>query len=285
VGEPAARVTDDHSCPDFIFVATTPVPHVGGPVQPPGAPTVKIGGQPAARLGDFAQCVLGPTDVIAGGASTVLIGQLPATRVVIDKTVHKGIVKPPGMPTVKIGGPSFSLPPNFDLRGSPDFQNKLVRDLYFLSTTNTGKQLIDRLAASGQTITFKPTDDGNEESEGIFGGATVYYNPDGVRQMQDAAGNWTSRPPVVGLAHEMVHALGDVEGNAPPYGNIDPSPPPSEPNIRQEEARAIGTGSYTGSSPSENSLRQEMGLPQRANHYGRPPPAGTPAPANPRPGG
>lgn len=216
---------------------------------------------------------------------TVLVQSLPATRVVIDRTAHKGIILPPGEPTVKIGGPSFAVPDNFKLGGSPDFQNKVIRDLYFLSTTNTGRQIIARLAASGQTISFEPTDNGNKESGGIFSGATVYYNPDRVIQSQDASGAWSSRPPVVGLAHEMVHAMGDVEENAPPYDEIDPAPPPSEPNIKREEARAIGTGSYTGTSPSENSLRTDMGLPQRANHYGRPPPAGTPPPANPRPGG
>ena len=44
----AARVGDMHTCP----MVNGTVPHVGGPVMPPGAPTVLIGGQPAARMGD-----------------------------------------------------------------------------------------------------------------------------------------------------------------------------------------------------------------------------------------
>ena len=37
-----------HTCPMF----DGPKPHVGGPILPPGAPTVLIGGKPAARMGD-----------------------------------------------------------------------------------------------------------------------------------------------------------------------------------------------------------------------------------------
>lgn len=49
------------------------VPHVGGPILPPGSPTVLIGGMPAARLGDQAICT-GPPDAIVMGCMTVIIG-------------------------------------------------------------------------------------------------------------------------------------------------------------------------------------------------------------------
>ena len=48
------------------------VPHVGGPITL-GSFTVLIGGQPAARLGDMAVCT-GPPDTIVSGCPTVLIG-------------------------------------------------------------------------------------------------------------------------------------------------------------------------------------------------------------------
>ena len=48
------------------------VPHVGGPITL-GSVTVLIGGMPAARMGDMATCV-GPPDTIVGGCPTVLIG-------------------------------------------------------------------------------------------------------------------------------------------------------------------------------------------------------------------
>ena len=44
---PAARVTDMHTCP----MVTALVPHVGGPILPPGCPTVLIGMMPAAGYG------------------------------------------------------------------------------------------------------------------------------------------------------------------------------------------------------------------------------------------
>ena len=141
-----------HVCP-LVTPGLPPIPHVGGPILPPGAPTVLVGGLPAARLGDMAMCV-GPPDVIVMGAATVLIGGVPASRLT-DMTVHGGVLTAPGMPTVLIGDPAFALPPNITLQGSPDFQSKTIRDLYLLSTTPSGKALIDRLGAAGEPVTIK----------------------------------------------------------------------------------------------------------------------------------
>jgi uncharacterized Zn-binding protein involved in type VI secretion len=49
-----------------------PVPHVGGPIVT-GSNTVLIGGKPAARSGDQ-NVESGPPAVMIGGAATVLIG-------------------------------------------------------------------------------------------------------------------------------------------------------------------------------------------------------------------
>ena len=86
MAQPAARVTDMHVCP----MVTGVVPHVGGPILPPGAPTVLIGGLPAARVGDMVTCV-GPPDVIALGSFTVLISGQPAARMG-DLTAHGGTI-------------------------------------------------------------------------------------------------------------------------------------------------------------------------------------------------
>lgn len=96
MGQPAARVTDMHTCP----MVTGLVPHVGGPILPPGAPQVLIGMMPAARVGDMCTCV-GPPDVIAMGSPTVLIGGMMAARMG-DNTVHGGVIVM-GCPTVLIG--------------------------------------------------------------------------------------------------------------------------------------------------------------------------------------
>lgn len=94
---PAARVGDMHTCP----MVTGVVPHVGGPVLPPGAITVLIGGMPAARMGDLCTCA-GPPDAIVRGSATVLIGGKPAARMG-DNTAHGGVIVM-GFPTVQIGG-------------------------------------------------------------------------------------------------------------------------------------------------------------------------------------
>ena len=94
---PAARIADMHVCPMLTGV----VPHVGGPVTGPGAPTVLIGGLPAAVVGDLCVCV-GPPDSIVKGSATVLIGGKPAVRMG-DMTAHGGVIVQ-GAPTVMIGG-------------------------------------------------------------------------------------------------------------------------------------------------------------------------------------
>ncbi|MAT90373.1 MAG: type VI secretion protein [Flavobacteriaceae bacterium] len=93
---PAARITDMHICP----MTTGVIPHVGGPILPPGEATVLIGGLPAARVGDMATCT-GPPDTIVLGSGTVFIGGMPAARLG-DSTSHGGTIVA-GEPTVLIG--------------------------------------------------------------------------------------------------------------------------------------------------------------------------------------
>jgi len=94
---PASRITDMHACPMFTGI----VPHVGGPIIGPGAPTVLIGGLPASVVGDAVTCV-GPPDSTVKGSATVLITNRPAVRIG-DTTAHGGTIVM-GLPTVMIGG-------------------------------------------------------------------------------------------------------------------------------------------------------------------------------------
>jgi uncharacterized Zn-binding protein involved in type VI secretion len=96
----AARLTDFHQCV-MVEAGVPPIPHVGGPIVGPGAPTVLIGKLPAAVLGDNAICV-GPPDTLVKGSATVLICGKPAVRMG-DTTAHGGSVLL-GEPTVQIGG-------------------------------------------------------------------------------------------------------------------------------------------------------------------------------------
>jgi uncharacterized Zn-binding protein involved in type VI secretion len=92
-----------HVCPVTDMI--TNHPHAGGPILPPGAPLVMIGGQPAARRLDKTICVgVGdgdPQDPISLGSFSVLIGGQPAARMG-DPTVHGGSIAL-GFPTVLIG--------------------------------------------------------------------------------------------------------------------------------------------------------------------------------------
>ena len=84
----AARVTDM-----IVSSATFGAPV---PIATPGAPTVLIGGLPAACVGS--SCGV---DAVVMGSLSVLIGGLPAARVG-DPTGAGGTVTGPGAPTVMI---------------------------------------------------------------------------------------------------------------------------------------------------------------------------------------
>ena len=86
MGMPAARITDMHVCP----MVTGVVPHVGGPIVVPGAPTVLISMLPAATVTSTCVCV-GPPDLVALGSFTVLLSGKPAARLG-DMTAHGGTI-------------------------------------------------------------------------------------------------------------------------------------------------------------------------------------------------
>lgn len=93
----AARVGDMHVCP---LVNPNGSPHTGGPILPPGEPTVMIGGMPAAVVGGSCTCA-GPPDSMPLGSQTVFIGGKPAVRMG-DTTAHGGSITG-GAPDVQIG--------------------------------------------------------------------------------------------------------------------------------------------------------------------------------------
>ena len=100
-GPPAARITDMHVCPMVTMAGPVPIPHIGGPILPPGCPTVLIGKLPAAVVGGMAVCI-GPPDAIAKGSATVLAGGMPLARVG-DNCGHGGSIVL-GCFTVLVGG-------------------------------------------------------------------------------------------------------------------------------------------------------------------------------------
>lgn len=96
MGQPVARIGDNHVCP---MVDPGPKPHVGGPVST-GCFTVLFGGSPAAQVGSVAVCV-GPPDAVSMGSTSTIVGGVPVARIG-DPTVHGGVIVV-GLPTVMVG--------------------------------------------------------------------------------------------------------------------------------------------------------------------------------------
>lgn len=93
---PVCRLTDSHVCP----MVTGIVPHVGGIIAGPGAPTVLVMNMPASVMGDITVCV-GPPGTVVMGSPTVLAMNKPVTRLT-SNTAHGGVVVGPGAPTVLV---------------------------------------------------------------------------------------------------------------------------------------------------------------------------------------
>lgn len=102
---PAARVSDFHMCP-MVTPGLPPIPHVGGPILPPGAPTVMIGGPFAARMSDMATCVGPPDSIVMGSVNVHTMGLMQARMT--SACAHGGMVMV-GLPTVLVGGPTVTM--------------------------------------------------------------------------------------------------------------------------------------------------------------------------------
>ncbi|MDC3962481.1 PAAR domain-containing protein [Polyangium jinanense] len=87
----AARKGDHHLC----------LQHVGKDILPACAPTILVGGEPAARVTDQLECTGSPPDIIGIGEPTVLLEGKMAARFG-DGTLHGGLIDE-GCPTVIIG--------------------------------------------------------------------------------------------------------------------------------------------------------------------------------------
>ena len=136
MGFPAARIGDMHVCP-MVTPAPVPVPHVGGPILPPGVPTVFIGGMPAAVVGNMCTCV-GPPDVIVKGSLGVFIGGMPAARMG-DMTAHGGTIVM-GCFTVLIGDIIVRTPCVIiaQIQANPPPSQQLLEELANSVAVNTG---------------------------------------------------------------------------------------------------------------------------------------------------
>lgn len=267
-----ARQGDKTACP-VLFI----LPHVGGPLEPAGAVTLTADGKDVIRIGDYAHCrAPNPLDVVFEGAACFTVCGIPVARKG-DHMAHGGLIVE-GSPTFIVGGPTWALPANITISGPADFQNKTIRDMYMLSTLPSGQEMLNQLTANGKPVSIEPESDPHnsfcapgfpwwDSQNGVGTGSTVKYNPDVAIWMYDDKWNEIGSPPQLVLGHELIHALHNSDGTNQGT-DPDPNAPASEPTIPKEEAYTIGTGSWDGTSPTENSMRSDLGLPRRDNHYG-----------------
>lgn len=271
---PQARITDLAMCagpPDMIIQ---------------GAFTVLVGGLPAARLGDMTA----HGGVIVMGCFTVLIGDVsspsaPSGPVTVDPMVLKdqqirakiGQLKEGGYSDKKGKKPKgeATYGKAIKIKGDEAFQKKVIADLDAIKKTPTGAKLLEALEKSGKTITIKPTKDGNATgftNDGMMkngkpgpgSNSTVEYDPDTKKINSE---DWGTRPPAIGLAHELIHARHAAEGTVS-EGEVDndSKPDPADPKKiakeDNEEVRTVGLPPYDKEETTENKIRSEWDPPQ-----------------------
>ena len=274
---PAARVGDLAICvgpPDVIAM---------------GSFTVMIGGMQAARIGDLT--AHGGTIVL--GFPTVMIGDVGAgggggggLGVVLDGLIAglKNIFAPTYPRTVLDANGNVVTQYNeaITIVGTPEYQAKVLADLQRIANTPTGKALLDSIAGSGKHVTIQAPSDPNagnscgsyDNAAGRFSNpdgtpgdgsnSTVEYNPDRTKIGDEP---WETRPPGVGLAHELIHADQAAHGTMTPgTTNNDAKPDPSDPTqidqVNTREAEAVGIPPNDNRDYTENKIRSEWDPPQ-----------------------
>ncbi|MCW5964026.1 MAG: PAAR domain-containing protein [Bryobacterales bacterium] len=289
--KPASRIGDMHTCPLF----DGPKPHVGGPILL-GSFTVWTCSVPQSYQGMPAICV-GPPDKLEIGAVTVQIGMnmgfggfalilggLIAGLVNFVSGYPKAVMQPDG--TIVTQYNEF-----ITITGDAEFQAKVVRDLNKISGTPSGQKLLASMASSGKNCRIQPedpADPGNaawtdpgpptnnnhrQQADGTAGSGSdtqIWYNPDrtslsGPPGSPYNTADWAqegNRPADVGLFHEMVHADDMMTGTMPNGDGTNHGPKAGQP-ISNDELRAAGLPPYENEEYSENTYRDDLGLPNR----------------------
>jgi len=272
----AARSGDMHTCP----MVTGVVPHVGGPILF-GSLNVWVGNTPQARRLDPCFCV-GPPDLITGGEMTTLVGMAGAFAGGLGGFLGLllgGFLA--GLRNLIDGYPRAAADPNepdgyytqyskgVHVRGTADFQERVITDLNAISSTDTGSNTIRQIDESGHITTIK---EGSDYSTGYtdpaarlrssVGGpnntgtdSTITYTANPIT-VYDGSRPWMNIPSDVGLLHKMRHASDAARGA------MDPGESMIDGRLtRNREAQATGIGPYATDPYTENSYRNERTLP------------------------
>lgn len=170
----------------------------------------------------------------------------------------------------------IDVPSNLQVSGTAAYQERVTSDLDALAATSTGQTMLNGLKDSGKTVTFADIAGGNscsyyntgvlndDGSANVGCDSQVNYNTS--RISTGGSAEWSDRPPIVGMYHEMAHsydaANGILDGKQYDYdGNVVDS------NTKGAEFQAVGidNGSVTQNPDgiSENSLRDFLNLAHR----------------------
>jgi len=173
---------------------------------------------------------------------------------------------------------SDTIGSSVSVSGSDDFRARVESDLDAMRSLPIGQELLRGLDDSGKKTTIQETskgnsaggtnfDDGFQTVDGTPGpGSDSYVNYNTTRTSLGGE-DWMTRPPVVGLFHEMVHSHDITHGTLAP-GQTD--------GTNNLENSAVGlpfdhdgdpkTDKITQDRPAENDLRDELNLPARPRY-------------------
>ncbi len=157
-----------------------------------------------------------------------------------------------------------------DISGTAAFKASVLMDLSWLLTQSVGMELIEAIVGSGKQLTIRESKGGNttsynpnpdsfERPDGTRGpgaNVTIGYN---TREWNPYGGDeeWMTRPPAIGLAHELVHAWTGMIGTRA-LGETG--------GVNRRELQATGLGEFANSVFTENRFRGAFGLPLRPRY-------------------
>ncbi len=215
--QPAARVSDKIMCPLQTPTPGGPVPHAvppGNPILPPGCPTVLIGNQPAARIGDQCMCVspAGPVvpNPIIRGAFPCLIGGQPAARMT-DQGAHPGSsISPPCCTTVLIGQGGIS--------GNPWAGQEACRRAADGRTSHSSQQSYENCGVESSRQIINQTPGNKVGEDDLLDQAMDHGWAERAATRDDSGGQWSHESQAMLAAYGIGSSLqpqtmGNIEGS------------------------------------------------------------------------
>ncbi|MBS8228639.1 M91 family zinc metallopeptidase [Vannielia litorea] len=276
-GAVAAGIAGGLAAMGMMFNAIPPT----GAVPSIGFPTVLTGSLPQARTLDQHGCLFHGPNTVTQGAMTVLTGGLPTARV-MSLTACSAVCSS-GQYNVLIGGGSVTIP--IDVQGTDAFRLEVQNAAATLYGTPTGREIFRGIADSGNMVEmheytgnngFCTPNNGTDAQDGTGTGSRVDWNP-----TYDDRASFPGQTPTIVLGHELVHAYHNAQGTQA-TGPMDSYPGQSGSSNRGEERATVGTRGtsitdpagntvpvpdHGADVPTENSLRRDLGVPERPTYY------------------